>query len=160
MVETLPNRLASRPFPGKWRHRARDSVSLVTAPTIDWDVLRATAREAQSRAYAPYSNFRVGVAALVDDGRIIAGCNVENASYGMTLCAECAMIGALHMGGGGRLLAVVCFGNDNAVTPCGRCRQILWEHGGPNLLLEVNGKPRPMSEMLPVAFPEHSVFES
>ena len=137
-----------------------DSVSPMATPSIDWDALREAARDAQSHAYAPYSNFRVGAAALVDDGRIIAGCNVENASYGMTLCAECAMIGALHMGGGGRLIAVVCFGNDNAVTPCGRCRQLLWEHGGPNLLLEVNGVPRPMSEMLPVAFPEHSVFEN
>lgn len=160
MDATLPNRLAPRPVPNNPRDKPTDSVSLVTTPAIDWDALRAAAREAQTRAYAPYSNFRVGAAALVDDGRIIAGCNVENASYGMTLCAECAMVGALHMGGGGRLVAVVCFGNDSAVTPCGRCRQILWEHGGPNLLLEVNGEPRPMSEMLPVAFPEHSVFEN
>jgi cytidine deaminase len=139
---------------------ARDSVRIMSARVIDWEVLRAAARDAQRHAYVPYSKFRVGAAALVDDGRIISGCNVENASYGLTLCAECAMIGALHMGGGGRLLAVVCFGNDNPVTPCGRCRQLLWEHGGANLLLEVDGVPRKMSDMLPAAFPEHSVFEN
>ena len=160
MEPTLPNLGVVQPVDSGTTWMMTDSVSPMATPSIDWDALRATARDAQSHAYAPYSNFRVGAAALVDDGRIIAGCNVENASYGMTLCAECAMIGALHMGGGGRLIAVVCFGNDDAVTPCGRCRQLLWEHGGPNLLLEVNGEPRPMSEMLPVAFPEHSVFEN
>jgi cytidine deaminase len=129
-------------------------------PEIDWVALRAAAREAQSHAYVPYSKFRVGAAALVDDGRIISGCNIENASYGLTLCAECALLGQLHMGGGGRLVAVVCVGNDTHVTPCGRCRQLLWEHGGPNMLLEVEGTPRPLSEMLPVAFPERSVFEN
>jgi cytidine deaminase len=130
-----------------------------TAP-IDWEALRQAARAAQSHAYVPYSKFRVGAAALVDDGRIISGCNIENASYGLTLCAECALLGQLHMGGGGRLVAVVCVGNDTHVTPCGRCRQLLWEHGGPNMLLEVEGTPRPLSEMLPVAFPERSVFEN
>jgi cytidine deaminase len=128
--------------------------------SIDWEALRQAAREAQSHAYVPYSKFRVGAAALVDDGRIISGCNIENASYGLTLCAECALLGQLHMGGGGRLVAVVCVGNDTHVTPCGRCRQLLWEHGGPNMLLEVEGTPRPLSEMLPVAFPERSVFEN
>jgi cytidine deaminase len=128
--------------------------------TIDWAALRAAANEAQSHAYVPYSKFRVGAAALVDDGRIISGCNIENASYGLTLCAECALLGQLHMGGGGRLVAVVCVGNDTHVTPCGRCRQLLWEHGGPDMLLEVEGTPRPLSEMLPVAFPERSVFEN
>jgi cytidine deaminase len=130
------------------------------ATSIDWEALRRAAREAQSHAYVPYSKFRVGAAALVDDGRIISGCNIENASYGLTLCAECALLAQLHMGGGGRLVAVVCVGNDTHVTPCGRCRQLLWEHGGPNMLLEVEGTPRPLSEMLPVAFPERSVFEN
>ena len=129
-------------------------------PEIDWDLLRATAREAATHAYVPYSKFRVGVAGLVDDGRIISGCNIENASYGLTLCAECAMLGELHMGGGGRLVAVVCVGNDTHVTPCGRCRQLLWEHGGANLLVEVEGVPRPLSELLPAAFPEFSNFEN
>jgi len=97
---------------------------------------------------------------LVDDGRIISGCNVENASYGLTLCAECAMIGQLHMGGGGRLVAVTCVGNGTHVTPCGRCRQLLWEHGGAELLVEVEGVPTPMNVLLPAAFPEHSNFEN
>lgn len=132
----------------------------VDPASIDWEALRRAARAAQSHAYVPYSKFRVGAAALVDDGRIISGCNIENASYGLTLCAECALLGQLHMGGGGRLVAVVCVGNDTHVTPCGRCRQLLWEHGGPHMLLEVEGTPRPLSEMLPVAFPERSVFEN
>lgn len=132
----------------------------VDPASIDWEALRQAARAAQSHAYVPYSKFRVGAAALVDDGRIISGCNIENASYGLTLCAECALLGQLHMGGGGRLVAVVCVGNDTHVTPCGRCRQLLWEHGGPHMLLEVEGTPRPLSEMLPVAFPERSVFEN
>ena len=98
----------------------------MATPAIDWAALRAAANEAATHAYVPYSKFRVGAAALVDDGRIISGCNVENASYGLTLCAECAMIGQLHIGGGGRLIAVTCVGNDTHVTPCGRCRQLLW----------------------------------
>ncbi len=125
---------------------------------IDWALLRSTALAVAKNAYAPYSTFRVGAAALVDDGRIITGCNVENASYGMTLCAECGLISELIKSGGGRLVAVCVFGNDEPVTPCGRCRQLLWEHGGTNMLLEVNGVPRKLSEMLPVAFPEESVF--
>ncbi len=125
---------------------------------IDWALLRSTALAVAKNAYAPYSKFRVGAAALVDDGRIITGCNVENASYGMTLCAECGLISELIKSGGGRLVAVCVFGNDEPVTPCGRCRQLLWEHGGTNMLLEVNGVPRKLSEMLPVAFPEESVF--
>ncbi len=125
---------------------------------IDWTLLRTTALAVAKNAYAPYSKFRVGAAALVDDGRIITGCNVENASYGMTLCAECGVISELARSGGGRLVALCTVGNDQPVTPCGRCRQLLWEHGGANMLLEVNGEPRKLSEMLPVAFPEESVF--
>ena len=125
---------------------------------IDWALLRSTALAVAKNAYAPYSKFKVGAAALVDDGRIITGCNVENASYGMTLCAECGIVSELARSGGGRLVAICTVGNDEPVTPCGRCRQLLWEHGGANMLLEVNGKPRKLSEMLPVAFPEESVF--
>ena len=124
----------------------------MATPAIDWAALRAAANEAATHAYVPYSQFRVGAAALVDDGRIISGCNVENASYGLTLCAECAMIGQLHMGGGGRLIAVTCVGNDTHVTPCGRCRQLLWEHGGANCLLDSVSGIKPMSEILPDAF--------
>ena len=125
---------------------------------INWNLLRTTALAVANNAYAPYSKFRVGAAALVDDGRIITGCNVENASYGLTLCAECGIISELARSGGGRLIALCTVGNDQPVTPCGRCRQLLWEHGGANMLLEVNGSPRNLSEMLPVAFPEESNF--
>ncbi len=125
---------------------------------IDWKLLRATALAVAKNAYVPYSKFQVGAAALVDDGRIITGCNVENASYGLTLCAECGLISELIKSGGGRLVAVCTVGNGEPVTPCGPCRQLLWEHGGANMLLEVNGEPRKLSEMLPVAFPEESVF--
>ena len=125
---------------------------------INWDQLHQAAKDVMKNAYAPYSKFKVGAAALVDDGRIITGCNVENASYGMTLCAECGIVSELARSGGGRLVAICTVGNDEPVTPCGRCRQLLWEHGGANMLLEVNGEPRKLSEMLPVAFPEESVF--
>ena len=127
---------------------------------IDWDQLRSAAREAMDRAYVPYSKFHVGAAGLVDDGRIVTGCNVENASYGLTLCAECGMVSELVRSGGGRLVAVCTVGNGAAVTPCGRCRQLLWEHGGAELLVEVEGKPVPMTELIPHAFPEASNFKS
>ena len=126
--------------------------------TINWESIHQSAIGAMKMAYAPYSKFPVGVAALVNDGRIVTGCNVENASYGMTLCAECGVVSELARSGGGRLIAICTVGNDEAVTPCGRCRQLLWEHGGANMLLEVNGEPRKLSEMLPFAFPEESVF--
>ncbi|WP_449560262.1 cytidine deaminase [Mycolicibacterium mageritense] len=123
------------------------------SPEIDWKVLRAKAIEASSRAYAPYSGFPVGAAALVDDDRIIAGCNVENVSYGLGLCAECAVVCALHSGGGGRLVALACVGPDGGpLMPCGRCRQLLLEHGGPELLIDHPASPRPLRELLPDAF--------
>ena len=127
---------------------------------INWDALRQAARDAMQHAYVPYSKFRVGAAGLTTDGRIVTGCNVENASYGVTLCAECGMISELIRHGGGRLVAVCTLGNDEAVTPCGRCRQLLWEHGGPELLVELEGKPVPMTELLPHAFPEASNFSN
>ena len=120
---------------------------------VDWAALRAAARAVMQRAYAPYSRFKVGAAGLVDDGRIVAGCNVENAAYGVGLCAECGMVSSLHATGGGRLVAVVCVdGHGDALMPCGRCRQLLWENGGPDLLLETVRGVRPMSEVLPDAF--------
>jgi cytidine deaminase len=95
----------------------------------------------------------VGVAGLVDDGRLLTGCNVENASYGLSLCAECALVGQLHLTGGGRLVAVVAVAGDGEpVMPCGRCRQLLWEAGGPELLVDGDGTPRRMAELLPTAF--------
>lgn len=120
---------------------------------IDWDALRSAAREAATHAYVPYSHFPVGVAGLVDDGRVVSGCNVENASYGLTLCAECGLVSALHAGGGGRLVAVACVDGEGApLMPCGRCRQLLWEHGGADMLLETVSGIRPMREVLPDAF--------
>ena len=115
--------------------------------------LRDAAVGAMRRAYAPYSRFPVGAAALVDDGRIVVGCNVENASYGLGLCAECGLVSALHAGGGGRLVALSCVdAHGEPLMPCGRCRQLLWEHGGPMLLVQTAGGTRPMSEVLPDAF--------
>jgi len=120
---------------------------------IDWAALRTAALAAATRAYVPYSGYAVGCAALVDDGRIVSGCNVENASYGVTLCAECTMVGELHMGGGGRLVAFDCVnGAGETITPCGRCRQLLFEAAAPGLILRTPAGPRTIDEMLPQAF--------
>jgi cytidine deaminase len=120
---------------------------------IPWAELREAAREAAQRAYAPYSKLQVGAAALVDDGRVVTGCNVENASYGLTLCAECGLVSALHASGGGRLVAFACVdGAGTPLAPCGRCRQLLWEAGGAALLVDTERGPVPMTEMLPGAF--------
>ncbi len=122
-------------------------------PEIDWDALRAAATDVMSRAYVPYSRFPVGAAALVDDGRVVVGCNVENASYGLTLCAECALVSGLHVSGGGRLVAFTCVdAHGTVLMPCGRCRQLLWEHGGAGLLVETVSGVRRMSDVLPDAF--------
>lgn len=127
---------------------------------VDWASLRAAATEAMTHAYAPYSRFKVGAAGLVDDGRVVVGCNVENAAYGVALCAECGMVSALHSSGGGRLVAVACVDQHGApLMPCGRCRQLLWEHGGPDMLLETVRGVRPMSEVLPDAFGGHDLVE-
>jgi len=129
-------------------------VSPTSPNEIDWPALRAVAVETMHRAYAPYSHFAVGAAAYVEDGRIVAGCNVENASYGLTLCAECGLVSDLVRTGGGRLVAVACVGGDGRpLMPCGRCRQLLWEHGGAELLIEtVSLGIVPMREVLPDAF--------
>ena len=109
--------------------------------------------EAMRRAYAPYSDYQVGAAASVDDGRVVTGCNVENASYGVGLCAECGLVSHLHLGGGGRLTRFVCVDRDEQVImPCGRCRQLLFEHGGPDLLLLTPEGERTLAEVLPQAF--------
>jgi cytidine deaminase len=129
------------------------STSPERANRIDWLALQAAAREMIPRAYAPYSGFPVGAAALTEDGRIVTGCNVENASYGLSLCAECGVVSALHASGGGRLIALVCLNGSGAVLmPCGRCRQLLWEHGGPNCLVQTQSGIQPMSDVLPSAF--------
>jgi cytidine deaminase len=121
---------------------------------IDWDLLAEHAHFAMRRAYAPYSGFPVGAAALVDgSGEIVSGCNVENASYGLTLCAECGLVSALHTRGGGRLAAMVCVdAASEPLMPCGRCRQLLWEHGGPEMLIATAGEPIRLEELLPHAF--------
>ena len=124
-----------------------------SASAVDWAVLRAAAQAIRLKAYAPYSRFQVGAAALVDDGRIVVGCNVENASYGLGLCAECSMVSALIGSGGGTLIAVVCVGPEgDPVMPCGRCRQVLWEHSRPDTLLESTRGILPMTAVLPDAF--------
>ena len=120
---------------------------------IDWELLKKEAINASKKAYAPYSNFPVGAAGLVSDGRIVSGCNIENASYGLTLCAECSMISNLLMSGGGRLIAVVCVdGKGELLSPCGRCRQLLFEHGGNELQLLTPSGPQYMSVILPWGF--------
>lgn len=120
---------------------------------INWEELREAAHEAMQKAYVPYSRFPVGAAALVTDGRIISGCNVENASYGLTLCAECALVSSLHMTGGGQLVAFVCVDGEGAtLMPCGRCRQLLFEHAVPGMLLETVSGIRTIDEVLPDAF--------
>ncbi|RDG35939.1 cytidine deaminase [Streptomyces corynorhini] len=123
------------------------------APEIDWTALRTAARDAMSRAYAPYSKYPVGVAALVDDGRTVTGCNVENASYGIGLCAECGLVSALQLSGGGRLTHFTCVdGVGEVLVPCGRCRQLLYEFGGPELILETPDGLRTLNDMLPQPF--------
>ena len=120
---------------------------------VDWDHLRAEALAVAHKAYAPYSKFSVGAAGLTDTGQIVVGCNVENVSYGLTVCAEVTMVGMLRVAGGERLVAVVTVaGSGEAVTPCGRCRQVLMEHGGPSLLVNGDGTVRTLGELLPGAF--------
>jgi cytidine deaminase len=120
---------------------------------IDWDRLRAAAVAAAGEAYAPYSGLDVGAAGLTDRGTIVTGCNVENASYGLTLCAECTLVGNLHLSGCEALVAVACrSGEDEPLTPCGRCRQLLYEAGGAELLVDGRDGPQPLSSLLPGAF--------
>lgn len=128
---------------------------------VDWDALTAAATEVSARAYVPYSNYRVGAAALVDDGRMVVGCNVENAAYGVVLCAECGLVSSLHATGGGRLTHFVCVdGAGEVIMPCGRCRQLLFENGGHELqLLTVSGV-RSMDDVLPDAFGPDNLKEN
>jgi cytidine deaminase len=121
--------------------------------TIDWKLLQDKATQAAAKAYAPYSRFRVGAAALADDQRVVTGCNVENISYGLSLCAECGVVCALHSTGGGRLVALACVdAGGSLLMPCGRCRQVLLEHGGPQLLIGHPGGPRRLGDLLPEPF--------
>ncbi|PVG84779.1 cytidine deaminase [Nocardioides gansuensis] len=123
------------------------------ADDFDWDGLRDAAVDVATRAYAPYSHYPVGAAATADDGRVLVGCNVENAAYGVVLCAECGVVSQLHATGGGRLTHFVCVnGNGDVIMPCGRCRQLLFEHGGRELLVMTRHGVRTMDEVLPDAF--------
>ncbi|CAM05744.1 cytidine deaminase [Saccharopolyspora erythraea NRRL 2338] len=123
------------------------------ASSVDWDALRAAAVEVAGKAYCPYSNLQVGAAAICDDGRTVVGCNVENASYGLALCAECTMAGQLRLTGGGRFVAVACrSGTGELLMPCGRCRQVLFELGGPECLVDTPRGVLPMRDVLPDAF--------
>ena len=120
---------------------------------INWAALRKAAVAAAANAYAPYSRLQVGAAGQASDGTIVTGCNVENASFGLTLCAECGLVSALHAAGCGRLVAVsVVAGDGEPLVPCGRCRQLLIEAGGPGLLLDAESGPRELSTLLPSAF--------
>jgi cytidine deaminase len=126
---------------------------MTVADEFDWDALRDAAVEVSRRAYAPYSHYPVGAAGMADDGRVLVGCNVENAAYGVVLCAECGMVSSLHATGGGRLTRVVCVnGVGDVIMPCGRCRQLLWEHGGADLQLMTATGVRRMADVLPDAF--------
>lgn len=132
----------------------------------DWSALRAAAVEVAGNAYAPYSKFLVGAAALVDDGRIVVGCNVENASYGLGLCAECGIASNLRSSGGGRIIAISIvhrFDRESneaeGVAPCGRCRQVLYEFGGPDLLIEAGNGVVTLSSLLPDAFGPENLVE-
>lgn len=120
---------------------------------INWEAIRSAAVAALEHAYVPYSNYPVGAAALVDDGRIVSGCNVENASYGVTLCAECTMVGDLQMTGGGKLIAFMCINRDaETIMPCGRCRQLLYEHSAEGMILDTVAGLRTIDQVLPNAF--------
>ncbi len=133
---------------------------MTPVPDVDWDALREAAREIMTRAYAPYSGYPVGAAALVDDGRVVVGANVENAAYGVTLCAECSLVSLLVGTGGGRLVAFACVdGRGETLMPCGRCRQLLWEHGGPDLLVDTVRGIKTMRDVLPDAFGPENLKE-
>lgn len=125
----------------------------MTVTEVDWPTLRGAAWQVAQQAYAPYSRLQVGAAGLTDDGRVVTGCNVENASYGLSLCAECGLVSALHASGGGMLTAVSCVAGDGRLlSPCGRCRQLLLEHGGTVCLVDREPEPRPLVDLLPDAF--------
>jgi cytidine deaminase len=120
---------------------------------FDWASLRAAATAVAARAHAPYSGLRVGAAGQDSEGTLVIGCNVENASYGLTLCAECGLVSAQHAAGAGQLVAVsVVAGDGSPLVPCGRCRQLLLEAGGPGLLLDADGGPVRLGDLLPGAF--------
>jgi cytidine deaminase len=126
---------------------------------IDWDKLHLEAIKAMQNAYCPYSKFPVGAAGLSDQERIISGCNIENASYGLTLCAECSMVSNFILQGGGKIIATICINkNHDLLSPCGRCRQVLYEHGGKDMLLKTSQGILTLGELLPQAFGPEDLF--
>jgi cytidine deaminase len=126
---------------------------VTVADAFDWAGLQQAAIAVSRRAYAPYSHYPGGAAAIADDGRLLVGCNVENAAYGVVLCAECGVVSSLHATGGGRLTHFTCVnGAGDVIMPCGRCRQLLWEHGGPDLQVMTGSGVRRMADVLPDAF--------
>jgi cytidine deaminase len=130
------------------------------AQHVDWQALRKAATEVAARAYAPYSRFSVGAAGLTEDGRVVVGCNVENASYGLTLCAECGLVSALVASGGGKLCAVsIVAGDGGLLQPCGRCRQLLEEAGGDELVVDFEPEPVRLGALLPSAFTKAALEE-
>jgi cytidine deaminase len=136
------------------------SNNMNSSVTPDWDELRRAATEAASHARASYSTLHVGAAGLLENGSVVLGCNVEAASFGLTLCAECGLVSAAQMADGGRLTAVsVVNGNGDFLTPCGRCRQLLYEAGGPDLLLDTDEGPTIIAELLPGAFTKDDLPE-
>ena len=132
----------------------------MTISEQQWQELAQAANKIMTMAYAPYSKFKVGVAGLMDDGRIVVGCNVENASYGIGLCAEGGMVSAIHASGGGKLSAVTCVDqHGNSLMPCGRCRQLLWENGSPTTQITTPEGIKTLQEILPQAFGPDDLVE-
>lgn len=127
---------------------------------INWAQLREAAVAAMQNSYSPYSKFPVGAAALTADGRIVSGCNVENASYGLALCAECSLVSDLFRTGGGKLVAFSCVdAKGNVLMPCGRCRQLLMEHAEIGMLLETVSGVKTIEDVLPDAFSPRDLIE-
>ena len=121
---------------------------------MDWDALVDAAWNVREQAYAPYSNFKVGAALLATDGRIFTGCNVENLSYGLTICAERVAIGSALAAGVRNFLAVAVVADTSVpISPCGACRQVLSEFSVPDVMLASRGERIrfPLEELLPRA---------
>jgi cytidine deaminase len=122
---------------------------------INWPLLRQEAKRAAEHAYAPYSRLHVGAAGLTNDGSVLAACNVENSSYGLTLCAECGLVSMLRASGASALVAVSIVAGDGApLAPCGRCRQVLIEQGGAEILVDLGADQQPvqLGTLLPWTF--------
>ena len=128
--------------------------------TVNWQALKMAAISAAERAYVPYSQYPVGAAALTDQGRVVSGCNIENASYGITLCAECSLVSELIMQVGGKLVAFSCVdGKGETLMPCGRCRQLLYEHSAEGMVLDTVSGFKTIDQVLPDAFGPRTLAE-